>query len=83
MFIVAVYFQKNVHSKPFVTYLCDEVLPALNKLASPDEETNIQLEVLKTFAEISEFAGDIDKTEKRVGTVFKALLVCHHVIFED
>ncbi|BFZ05160.1 hypothetical protein BsWGS_08198 [Bradybaena similaris] len=67
-------FSKNVHSKPFVTYLCDEVLPALNKLASPDEETNIQLEVLKTFAEISEFAGDIDKTEKRVGTVFKALL---------
>ncbi|CAG5121929.1 unnamed protein product [Candidula unifasciata] len=67
-------FSKNVHSKPFVTYLCDEVLPVLDKLASPDEDTNIQLEVLKTFAEISEFAGDIDKTEKRVDTVFTALL---------
>ncbi|CAL1541163.1 unnamed protein product [Lymnaea stagnalis] len=67
-------FSKNVHSKPFVVYICDHVLPVLKDLASPDEDTNIQLEVLKTFAEISEFAGDIDKLEKRVNTVFTALL---------
>ncbi|XP_059170630.1 apoptosis inhibitor 5-like [Physella acuta] len=67
-------FSKNVHSKPFVLYLCDHVLPVLKDLASPDEETNIQLEVLKTFAEISEFAGDLDNLEKRVNTVFLAML---------
>ncbi|XP_005093506.1 apoptosis inhibitor 5 [Aplysia californica] len=67
-------FSKNVHSKQFVTYMCDNVIPALKSLASPDEETNIQLEVLKTFAEISEFAGDLDKIEERVNIVFTALL---------
>ncbi|GFR90347.1 apoptosis inhibitor 5 [Elysia marginata] len=67
-------FSKNVHSKQFVGYMCDHVLPVLKEIVSPDEETNIQLEVLKTFAEISEFAGDIDKLEKRLNTVFTALL---------
>ncbi|KAH9518687.1 Apoptosis inhibitor 5 [Bulinus truncatus] len=67
-------FSKNVHSKPFVQYICDNVLPVLKDVVSPDEETNIQLEVLKTFAEISEFAGDVDKLDKRLDTVFTALL---------
>ena len=67
--------QKNVHSKQFMTYMCDHVIPNLKSLASPDEETNIQLEVLKTFAEISEFSGDLDKIDTRVNVIFKALLV--------
>ncbi|KAK6973830.1 Apoptosis inhibitor 5 [Biomphalaria glabrata] len=67
-------FSKNVHSRPFVQYICDHVLPVLKDVVSPDEETNIQLEVLKTFAEISEFAGDVDKLDKRLNTIFSALL---------
>ena len=67
--------QKNVHSKQFVGYMCDHVLPLLKEVVSPDEETNIQLEVLKTFAEISEFAGDMEKLDTRLNTIFTALLV--------
>ncbi|GFO50622.1 Apoptosis inhibitor 5 [Plakobranchus ocellatus] len=67
-------FSKNVHSKQFVAYMCDHVLPVLKDVVSPDEETNIQLEVLKTFAEISEFAGDLDKLNTRVDIIFSALL---------
>ncbi|KAK3776178.1 hypothetical protein RRG08_063721 [Elysia crispata] len=67
-------FSKNVHSKQFVSYMCDHVLPVLKEVVSPDEETNIQLEVLKTFAEISEFTGDMDKLDTRLNTVFAALL---------
>ena len=57
--------------------MCDHVIPCLKDLASPDEETNIQLEVLKTFAEISEFVGDFEKVEERVAIIFNALLVGH------
>ena len=60
-----------------MTYMCDNVIPVLKDLASPDDETNIQLEVLKTFAEISEFAGDLDNAEKRVNVIFLALLVSY------
>ncbi|RUS81945.1 hypothetical protein EGW08_010290 [Elysia chlorotica] len=67
-------FSKNVHSKQFLGYMCDHVLPVLKEVVSPDEETNIQLEVLKTFAEISEFTGDMDKLDTRLNTVFTALL---------
>jgi len=67
-------FSKNVHSNQFFIFMCDHVIPCLKDLASPDEETNIQLEVLKTFAEISEFVGDFEKVEERVAIIFNALL---------
>ncbi|PVD34057.1 hypothetical protein C0Q70_05319 [Pomacea canaliculata] len=67
-------FSKNVHSKAFVGYLCDYVLPELPHLASPDDEVNIQLEMLKLFAEISEHAGDLENVQSRVEKVFDRLL---------
>ena len=75
--------QKNVHSKQFVSYMCDHVLPVLKEVVSPDEETNIQLEVLKTFAEISEFTGDMDKLDTRLNTVFAALLVSKSLLSSE
>ena len=67
--------QKNVSSRAFVVYMVDQVLPSLAALAAPDPDANIQLEVLKIFVEISEFAGEVEKAEERLGTVFTALLV--------
>ncbi|XP_046329770.1 apoptosis inhibitor 5-like [Haliotis rufescens] len=67
-------FSKNVHSKAFVGYICDNVLPSLSSLASPEQDVNIQLEMLKLFAEISEFSGDIEKTDERLEKVFDRLL---------
>ena len=67
--------QKNVHSKAFVTYVCDHALPVLDKLASPDADTNVQLDLLKLFADISEHAGDLDNQEARVEKVYTRLLV--------
>ena len=33
------FLQKNVHSKQFMTYMCDNVIPVLKDLASPDDES--------------------------------------------
>lgn len=57
--------------------MMDNVLPSLSKLTSPDEAVNVQLEMLKLFAEISEFSGDIENIEDRLGKVYDPLLVSH------
>ncbi|XP_063417176.1 apoptosis inhibitor 5-like [Mytilus trossulus] len=67
-------FSKNVHSKAFVGYICDNVLPVISKLASPDDGVDAQLEMLKLFSEISEFAGDLDKLENRLDNLYKCLI---------
>lgn len=67
-------FSKNVHSKAFVGYICDNVLPVISKLASPDDGIDAQLEMLKLFGEISEFAGDLDKLENRLDNLYKCLI---------
>ena len=64
-----------MHSKAFVVYVCDHVLPSLDKLARPDEHTNVQLDFLKLFAELSEHAGDLDNQEDCVDKVYSRLVV--------
>lgn len=66
-------FSKNVHSKAFVTYVCEHALPVLDKLASP-EDTNVPLDLLKMFAELSEHAGELDNQEACVHKVYSRLL---------
>ncbi|CAE1231331.1 Apoptosis inhibitor 5,Apoptosis inhibitor 5 homolog,Apoptosis inhibitor 5-B,Apoptosis inhibitor 5-A [Acanthosepion pharaonis] len=67
-------FSKNVHSKTFVGYMCDQVIPVMSELACVDEGTNVQLEMLKLFAEISEFAGELEDIEERVERVYEKLI---------
>jgi hypothetical protein len=70
-----VFFQKNVHSKAFVGYICDNVLPVISKLASPEDGVDSQQEMLKLFSEISEFAGDLEKLENRLENLYNCLVV--------
>lgn len=67
-------FSKNVHSKVFVGYMCDQVIPVLSDLASVDGGSNVQLEMLKLFAEISEFPGELEDIEERVERVYEKLI---------
>ncbi|KAK7491464.1 hypothetical protein BaRGS_00017293 [Batillaria attramentaria] len=65
---------KNVHSKAFTGYICDHALPVLDQLASADPDMNVQLEMLKLFAEISEHAGELENLDSRVENIYKRLL---------
>ncbi|KAJ8299184.1 hypothetical protein KUTeg_023244 [Tegillarca granosa] len=68
-------FSKNVHSKAFVGYICDNVLPAFSKLVSPEEGVDAQLEMLKLLGEMSEFCGDLDKLEERINSLYSCLII--------
>lgn len=70
--------QKNVHSKAFVGYICDNVLPHLDQLASPEEGVNGKLELLKLLAETSEFTGDLENLEQRLQNLYDCLIVSTH-----
>lgn len=47
----------------------------ISKLASPEDGVDSQLEMLKLFSEISEFAGDLDKLENRLENLYNCLIV--------
>lgn len=70
-----VFWQKNVHSKAFVGYLCDNVLPHIDQLASPEDGVNGKLELLKLMAEISEFTGELEDLEQRLKNLYDCLIV--------
>ncbi|XP_014784073.1 apoptosis inhibitor 5 [Octopus bimaculoides] len=67
-------FSKNVHSKVFVSYICDHVILDLSNLINIDGNINVQLEMLKLFAEISEFAGELDDVEEKVERIYEKLI---------
>jgi hypothetical protein len=68
-------WQKNVHSKAFVKYVSEQALPVLDQLASPDDQTNVQLDLLKVYAEISEHAGELENHDACVDKLYSRLLV--------
>lgn len=70
-----VFWQKNVHSKAFVGYICDNVLPHIDQLASPEDGVNGKLELLKLMAEISEFTGELEDLEQRLKNLYDCLIV--------
>ena len=61
-------------------YICDNVLPVLNQLARPSPDVNPELEILRLFAEISEFCGELDKAEERMEKLFNRLTVSTVVV---
>ncbi|XP_060568151.1 apoptosis inhibitor 5-like [Ruditapes philippinarum] len=50
-------FSKNVHSKVFVNYMCNNVLPGLSSMSNPEDRVDNKLDMLKLLAEISDFNG--------------------------
>lgn len=78
-------FQKNVHSKVFVTYICNNVLPGLSDMASPEEGVDNKLDMLKLLAEISDFNGfSQEEVQTPLSNVFTRLIVstqiCHKYV---
>ncbi|XP_002731277.1 apoptosis inhibitor 5 [Saccoglossus kowalevskii] len=67
------FFSKNVMSTKIVTYMCDQVIPSLSLLTNPEEDGDIQLEMLHLFAELCHFSGELED-ETRVQKVFEKLI---------
>jgi hypothetical protein len=75
------HFQKNVHSRKFVVYIIDKVLPRLHEIASENEHEDTQLEILKLFSDMSAFTGDVDNLSERLDKIFTRLMVSHNAVF--
>ena len=64
--------------------MCINVIPVLSEVTSPEEEgkdaatptPDVQLELLKLFAEMSQYCPDIGNPEDHVSRIFDKLLVC-------
>ncbi|XP_064634427.1 apoptosis inhibitor 5-like [Lineus longissimus] len=67
-------FSKNVHSRKFVEYIIDQVLPLLHGIVSENENEDTQLEILKLFADMSTFIGEMDNLPDRLDKVYTRLL---------
>ena len=69
-------FQKNVHSKVFVRYLCNNVVPVLSNLANVEEGVDSKLDMLKLLAEICENNGfSSEEVKEPLGNVYSRLIV--------
>ncbi|XP_077994223.1 apoptosis inhibitor 5-like [Glandiceps talaboti] len=68
------FFSKNVMSTKFVSYMCTQVIPVLSSLVNPSEDgSDIQLEVLRLFAELCHHTGEMED-KSSVEKVFDKLL---------
>ncbi|XP_063227604.1 apoptosis inhibitor 5 [Bacillus rossius redtenbacheri] len=68
------YFSSQVDSSRFVSYMCDQVLPKLSLIVSPDEGSNPQLEILKLFAELCTHCGALEKSEEKLDKLYNKLI---------
>lgn len=69
------YLQAQVESTQFVNIFCDHVLPKWNEITAASGGNDIKLEVLKTFAEVTENCGEIENAQEKINTVYELLMV--------
>ncbi|CAH2062846.1 unnamed protein product, partial [Iphiclides podalirius] len=66
-------FSVQVDSTQFINFFCDHVLKRWNDIVV-SEGNDSKLELLKIFAEITEFCGDLENLQTKVDTVYDVLL---------
>ncbi|XP_050672661.1 apoptosis inhibitor 5 isoform X2 [Leptidea sinapis] len=67
-------FSTQVDSTQFVNIFCDHVLPKWNEITTTEGGTDVKLELLKTFAEITEFCGEIENPQDKINVVYNVLM---------
>ncbi|KAH8263311.1 hypothetical protein KR044_007128 [Drosophila immigrans] len=72
----APYFSKTIKSTQFVSYVCDKLLPidTWNLLVTAVSQDQIQLRLLKVFAEMISNTDKLDNASERINAVYNVLL---------
>ncbi|XP_060644976.1 apoptosis inhibitor 5 homolog [Drosophila nasuta] len=72
----APYFSKTIKSTQFVSYVCDKLLPidTWNLLATTVSQDQIQLRLLKVFAEMITNTDKLENASERINSVYNVLL---------
>ncbi|XP_068627743.1 apoptosis inhibitor 5 [Battus philenor] len=66
-------FSMQVESTQFVNFFCDLILKKWNDINAA-EGSDTKLELLKIFAEMTEFCGDLENLQSKVDTVYDVLM---------
>ncbi|KAL0272798.1 UNVERIFIED_CONTAM: hypothetical protein PYX00_005636 [Menopon gallinae] len=69
------YFSSQINSSKFVTYICEQILPQLDKFLNSEEDKPIELDLLKVFAELCTYCGALSEPEKKVAQVHRRLIL--------
>ncbi|XP_026765050.1 apoptosis inhibitor 5 [Galleria mellonella] len=67
-------FSTLVDSTQFVSFFCEHVLTSWKEIASPDGGSDSKLELLKIFAEITEYCGEIQNVQDKINAVYDLLM---------
>ncbi|KAH8409316.1 hypothetical protein KR222_000192 [Zaprionus bogoriensis] len=72
----APYFSKTIKSTQFVAYVCDKLLPidTWNLIATAVSQDQIQLRLLKVFAEMTTNTDKLENANERINAVYNVLL---------
>lgn len=69
--------QSQIKSTPFILFVCDKLLPlsTWNMIATAEQQDQVQLRLLKVFAEMCAFCGPIENASSRTEAIYTVLLV--------
>ncbi|XP_041972899.1 apoptosis inhibitor 5 [Aricia agestis] len=67
-------FTAQVDSTQFVNIFCENVLPKWDDITEQAGASDVKLELLKTFAEITEHCGELENTQDKIKTVYDVLM---------
>lgn len=70
------YLSKTIESTPFVKFMCEKLLPlsTWNLIgATTDDQTQTQLRLLKVFAELCTYCGQLENAEQSVEAIYNVL----------
>lgn len=76
------FLSKNVHADSFVSYIAEQVLPVLSEVptaavqdgSGDSEGQDIHLDLLKLFAEMCTYCGDLPQVQDKVNKVYDKLI---------
>ncbi|KAJ0179391.1 hypothetical protein K1T71_005103 [Dendrolimus kikuchii] len=66
-------FSSQVDSTQFINFFCDYILAKWSDIVST-EGGDSKLELLKIFAEITEYCGELEKAQEKIDTVYDVLM---------
>lgn len=67
-------FTAQVDSTQFVNIFCDHVLLRWNDIATTGGGTDLKLDILKIFAELTENCGEIENAQDKINIVYDVLM---------
>lgn len=67
--------QTQVDSTQFVNFFCDHVFRRWDEIATAEGGSDMKLDLLKLFAELSEYCGELENPQQKINAVYELLMV--------